>query len=209
MNISSIIFFLTAFTYNGGVKCVYFSEKILLFQEKGLTTTIDSYSRTNKLVGGALLGSLAVIFQSAGIFTGLGFILSMMSTGPLVLASLLSLRIGVMTYIITVCLLTIFQPSEVLVFLFTTGLLGLSLGIGLKYFKRSLFVILFAAFCLTLGISLLLYGLHFPILGPSITSDFNSMVILGTFAFSLLYSWIWQKLSIIALKLLSKTLFRR
>ena len=101
-----------------------------------LTITIDSYSKTIKLVGGALLGSIAVIFQSAGIFTGLGFILSMMSTGPLVLASLISLRIGVMTYIITVCLLTIFQPSEVLVFLFTTGLLGLSLGIGLKYFKE-------------------------------------------------------------------------
>jgi hypothetical protein len=184
------------------------------FFKKGITNVsgdelppkIDSYSKTIKLVVGALLGSIAVIFQSAGIFTGLGFILSMMSTGPLVLASLLSLRIGVMTYVITVCLLAIFQPSEVLVFLFTTGLLGLSLGIGLKYLKKNLLVILFAAFCLTLGICLLLYGFHFPILGPSITSDFNSMVILGTFAFSLLYSWIWQKLSIIALKFLSTVL---
>ena len=183
---------------------VFFKKGITNVSGDELTPTIDSYSKTIKLVVGALLGSIAVIFQSAGIFTGLGFILSMMSTGPLVLASLLSIRIGVMTYVITVCLLAIFQPSEVLVFLFTTGLLGLSLGIGLKYLKKSLLVILFAAFCLTLGISLLLYGFHFPILGPSITSDFNSMVILGTFTFSLLYSWIWQKLSIIALKFLIK-----
>ena len=114
----------------------FFKKGIINVSGDELTPTIDSYSKTIKLVVGALLGSIAVIFQSAGIFTGLGFILSMMSTGPLVLASLLSLRIGVMTYVITVCLLAIFQPSEVLVFLFTTGLLGLSLGIGLKYFKE-------------------------------------------------------------------------
>ena len=123
----------------------FFKKGITNVSGDELTPTMDSYSKTIKLVVGALLGSIAVIFQSAGIFTGLGFILSMMSTGPLVLASLLSLRIGVMTYVITVCLLAIFQPSEVLVFLFTTGLLGLSLGIGLKYLKKSLLVILFAA----------------------------------------------------------------
>ena len=39
-----------------------------------LTPTIDSYSKTIRLVVGALLGSIAVIFQSAGIFTGLGFV---------------------------------------------------------------------------------------------------------------------------------------
>jgi hypothetical protein len=34
------------------------------------------------------------------------------------------------------------------------------------------------------------------------------MVILETFAFSLLYSWIWQKLSITAFKILSKAFSR-
>lgn len=174
-----------------------------------LIPTTDSYSKTMRLVVGALLGSIAVIFQSAGIFTGIGYILSMMSTCPLVLASLLSLRIGVMTYFVTAFLLAMFQPSELLVFLFTTGLLGLSLGIGLKYLKRSIFIIPFAALCLTLGISILLYGFKFSILGPSVTSHFSSMVILGTFAFSLLYSWIWKKLSISAFKVLNKVFSRR
>ncbi|MEH7237952.1 hypothetical protein [Bacillus sp. JJ1562] len=170
---------------------------------------IDSYSKTMRIVVGALLGSIAVIFQSAGVFTGIGYILSMMSTGPLVLASLMSLRIGVMTYFVTGFLLAILQPSELLVFIFTTGLLGLSLGIGLKYLKKSLFIILFAALSLTLGISLLLYVLKFPILGPSVTSHFNSMVILGTFAFSILYSWIWKIVSISAFKGLNKIISRR
>lgn len=169
-----------------------------------LVPTIDGYSKTMRLVVGALLGSIAVIFQSAGIFTGIGYILSMMSTGPLVLASLLSLRLGVMTYFVTIFLLAMLQPSELLVFPFTTGLLGLSLGIGLKYLKRSVFIIPFAAVCLTLGISILLYGFKFPILGPLVTSQFSSLLVLGTFAFSLLYSWIWKKLSISAVIVLSK-----
>lgn len=174
-----------------------------------LIPTIDSYSMSMRLVVGALLGSITVIFQSAGIFTGIGYILSMMSTGPLVLASLLSLRIGVITYFVTLFLLAMFQPSELLVFLFTTGLLGLSLGIGFKYLKRSIFIIPFAALCLTLGISVLLYGFKFSILGPSVTSHFSSLVILWTFAFSLLYSWIWKKLSITAFKVLNKVLSSR
>lgn len=169
-----------------------------------LVPTIDGYSKIMRLVVGALLGSIAVIFQSAGIFTGIGYILSMMSTGPLVLASLLSLRLGVMTYFVTIFLLAMLQPSELLVFPFTTGLLGLSLGIGLKYLKRSVFIIPFAAVCLTLGISILLYGFKFPILGPLVTSQFSSLLVLGTFAFSLLYSWIWKKLSISAVIVLSK-----
>ncbi|MCC3359252.1 hypothetical protein [Bacillus sp. REN16] len=170
---------------------------------------IDRYSKTVRIAVGALLGSISVIFQSAGIFTGVGYLLSMMSTGPLVLASLLSLRMGAMTYFVTGFLLAMLQPSELLVFLFTTGLLGVSLGIGLKYLKKSIFIILFAALCLTLGISTLLYVLKFPILGPSVTSHFNSMVVLGTFAFSILYSWIWKKVSISAFKGLNKILTRQ
>jgi hypothetical protein len=186
-----------------------FFKKVTSVSGDEVVPTIDSYSKTMRIVIGALFGSIAVIFQSAGVFTGIGYILSMMSTCPLVLASLLSLRMGVMTYLITIFLLAMFQPSELLVFLFTTGLLGLSLGIGLKYLKKSIIIITFAALCLTLGISLLLYGLKFPILGPSITTHFNSLVILGTFSFSLVYSWIWKKLSISSFKVLNKFLSRR
>lgn len=169
---------------------------------------IDRYTKTMRLIAGALLGSIAVILQSAGVFTGIGFLFSMMSTGPLVLASLLSVRIGLMTYSITAVLLMLVQPSELLVFLFTTGLLGVSLGVGLKYFQRTVWIISFAALCLTLGISLLLYVFQFPILGPSISSQFSIPVILGTFAFALLYSWMWKVISMSMIKSLTKILHK-
>ncbi|MBO0992879.1 hypothetical protein [Bacillus sp. SD088] len=174
-----------------------------------LTSTMDSFSKTMRLVAGALLGSLAFILQSAGVFAGVGYILSILSTGPLVLASILSLRLGVMTYFVTIFLLAMFQPSELFVFPCTTGLLGLSLGMGLKCLKRSVLIVTFSALCLTIGISILLYGIKFPILGPAITAQFSSVVIFGVFAFSLLYSWIWQILSTSAIKLLNKILSRR
>lgn len=187
----------------------FFKKITSIVWEVELIPTIDSYSKTMRLVVGALLGSIAVILQSAGTFAGIGYILSMMSTGPLVLASLLSLRIGVLTYFVTTFLLAMFQPSEVLVFLFTTGLLGLSLGIGLKYIKRNIFIIPFGALSLTLGISILLYVFKFPILGPSATTHFSSIVILGIFSFSIFYSWIWKKLSIATFKVLNKIIFQR
>jgi hypothetical protein len=179
------------------------------FWKPVLIAKLNDYSQTTRFVMGALLGSIAVIFQSAGIFTGVGYIISMMTTGPIVLATLLSVRIGCLTYLVTILLLAIVQPSELLVFLFTTGLLGLSLGIGLVYLKRTLLILSFSALSLTLGISLLLYVVKFPILGPSVSSDLNVVVSLSTFAFSFLYSWIWLKLSIMAFNLFHKVIFRR
>lgn len=174
-----------------------------------LPFTMDFYSKTTRLVMGSLLGSAAVILQSAGIFTGLGYILSMLTTGPIVLACLLSLRIGLITYFVTIFLLAVVQPSELLVFPFTTGLLGLSIGLGLKYLKRPIFIILFAAFCLSTGICILLYGIGFPILGPSVSSKFNILVFLATFTFSILYSWIWMRVSVWAFNVFHQAIIRR
>ncbi|AST90984.1 MULTISPECIES: hypothetical protein [Sutcliffiella] len=169
---------------------------------------VGGFSQTKKLVIGALLGAIAFMLQSAGIFAGIGYLFSMMSTAPLVIASLLSLKIGTMTYFVTIFLLAMFQPSELWVFPFTTGLLGLALGVGLKYLRRSIFIIPFAAICLSLGIIILLYGFKFPILGPSVTTNFSGVVILAILVFSLLYSWLWQFVSLFIIKLLKRILPR-
>lgn len=113
-----------------------------------------------------------------------------------------------MTYFVTIFLLAMFQPSELWVFPFTTGLLGLALGVGLKYLRRSIFIIPFAAICLSLGIIILLYGFKYPILGPSVTTNLSGVVILVILVFSLLYSWFWQFLSLFIIKLLKRILPR-
>ncbi|WP_052124153.1 hypothetical protein [Ureibacillus manganicus] len=187
----------------------FFKKVAKSIWEEESIPSLEGYSMTMRLLVGSLLGSMAVILQSTGIFTGIGFMFSMMSTGPVVLASLLSLRIGLMTYIITCFILALLQPSELLVFLCTTGLLGLSLGIGLKVLKRGLFIVSFGALCLTMGISILLYVLQFPILGPSVTSQFSIIIILIVVIFSLLYSWLWKIISVSIFKALYKVFFKR
>ncbi|MDZ5471391.1 hypothetical protein SM124_06485 [Bacillus sp. 31A1R] len=170
--------------------------------------TNQAYSKTTKLVLGSLLGALAAILQSAGLFAGVGYIFSTITTGPIILATIISIRIGILTYVLTTLLLVIIQPTEVLVFLFTTGLLGVGLGIAFKLLKKGILVTLMGGITLSLGIFALLYIFQFPILGPSVTSKVSGTVILGTLVLSILYSWIWMRLCMIGMRHLNRFIFR-
>jgi hypothetical protein len=165
------------------------------------------YSNTNKMVLGSILGAMAAILQSAGLFTGVGYIFSTLATGPIILATILSVRIGMLTYVLTGILLFIIQPTEVLVFLFTTGILGVGIGLGLKYFKRTFTVTSIGGFSLGLGILLLLTLFNFPVLGPELTQISVSLV-LGILAFSMVFSWIWIKVSLVCMKYLNRLVLR-
>jgi hypothetical protein len=163
----------------------------------GITT--DHYSATIKLVFGSLLGAIAALLQAAGLFSGIGYVLSMLATGPIIIATIMSIRVGLLTYVLTALLLLVIQPTEVLVFLFTTGILGIGLGTGFKVLKRKLFVTAAGALTLAMGIASLLYLFQFPILGSSLTGQLNMSVTAGILAFCLLYSWIWMRVSLFAM----------
>ena len=91
-------------------------------------------SLANKLVLTALMSTLATMFQAAGnLVPGMGLLISPFSTLPIfLLFSILfySIREGILSYILTIFLLFIIEPSELIVFPFTTGLLGLALGVS-------------------------------------------------------------------------------
>lgn len=103
-------------------------------------------------------------------------------------------------------LLLIIQPSEIIIFLFTTGLLGLCIGLALRLFKKRAVVVAFAALSLTVGIAVLLYGFRFPVLGPLISSDFRLTTSAIIYAFSFIYSWLWVEISIANLRFLARAL---
>ena len=84
-------------------------------------------SLANKLVLTALMSTLATMFQAAGnLVPGIGLLISPFSTLP-IFAIFYSIREGILSYILTIFLLFIIEPSELIVFPFTTGLLGLAL----------------------------------------------------------------------------------
>src|SRR5690606_21054319 len=99
--------------------------------------TFYHYKRTRKLILASIFACLAAIFQSAGGYLpGIGYLISPLATAPILLCSLLSIPYGFMSYLLTIMLLVILQPTELIIFPFTTGILGLGIGASFHFFRK-------------------------------------------------------------------------
>ncbi|WHY31742.1 hypothetical protein [Bacillus wiedmannii] len=162
----------------------------------------------NQLVITALMSALATMFQAAGnLIPAIGLFISPFATLPIFLAICYSIREGILSYILTILLLFIIEPSELIVFPFTTGLLGIALGLSFIQFKRRIWVVSFSALCLLLGIIIVLDIFRFPVLGPAIHTTMNIKIILSIFILSFLYCWIYAGLCRILLNRVYKVWF--
>ncbi len=165
-------------------------------------------SLVKKLVITALMSSLATIFQAAGnLIPGIGLFISPFATLPIFLAICYSIREGILSYALTIFLLFIIQPSELFVFPFTTGLLGIALGVAFLQFKRRIWIVSFSATCLLIGIMIVLDIFHFPVLGPAIHTTMDIKIISLIFILSFLYCWIYTGLCKIMMNRLYKILY--
>ncbi|MGO4699321.1 hypothetical protein AB4Z50_34305 [Paenibacillus sp. 2TAB26] len=154
-------------------------------------------NQTKLIVTIAFLSALTALFQSAGGFLpGVGYLISPLSTAPIVFATLISFRSGLTAYALSNLLLFLIQPSELIVFPFTTGLLGMALGIFIALSKNRIQVIFISASALWAGITLVLYAFRFPLLGPSVATSFRIDITVYVFLFSLLYSGMWTEISL-------------
>ncbi|WP_098747878.1 hypothetical protein [Paenibacillus sp. EZ-K15] len=160
---------------------------------------------TRKMITVAFLAALSAIFQSmGGLLPGIGYLISPLATAPIVLCTILSVGSGLTAYSLTIVLLFFIQPSELIVFPFTTGLLGLGIGGSLLYLKIRLPAVVAGSFSLWAGILLLLYVFRFPVLGPAVSSSFSLSTIAIVYVFSLFYSWLWVEISRYFIKKISK-----
>lgn len=176
---------------------------------RSISTNISvSGSKIGRIVIASMLSAVAAIMQSAGALGGPGFIISSLVTLPIAVAAILSITTGAAAYSVTLLLLLILQPSETVIFPFTTGLLGLGIGLALRFFKTRAAVTGFAALSLALGISFLLYILKFPILGPASPHSFSLIVLAAIYVFSYMYSWLWCEISILALRFLNRAVVK-
>lgn len=149
----------------------------------------------NKLVITALMSALATMFQAAGnLIPGIGLLISPFATLPIFFAIFYSIREGILSYILTFSLLFIIQPGELIIFPFTTGLLGIALGVSFLQFKRRIWIVSFSAVCLLIGIMIVLDIFRFPVLGPTVHTTMDIKVISLIFILSFLYCWIYAEL---------------
>ncbi|PEC22073.1 hypothetical protein [Bacillus cereus] len=165
-------------------------------------------SIVNKLVITALMSALATMFQAAGnLIPGIGLFISPFATLPIFFAICYSIREGILSYVLTIFLLFIIQPSELFVFPFTTGLLGIALGISFLQLKRRIWVVSFSAICLLIGIMIVLDIFRFPVLGPTVHTTMDLKIISLIFILSFLYCWIYAGLCKIMMNKLYKVLY--
>ncbi|WP_047983244.1 hypothetical protein [Ornithinibacillus californiensis] len=163
------------------------SEEVRLFQK-----TFHNFKYMKKLILVSFLACLAAIFQSAGgFFPGIGYLISPLATAPILLCSMFSIPFGFMSYLLTIMLLVILQPTELIIFPFTTGLLGLGIGASLHFLRKRITIIASGSVLLMVGIMSLLYVFRYPVLGPVGSDSFSLLTTGGIFLFTFLYSWLW------------------
>lgn len=186
---------------------MYFTKSISEPAKRIHQTARQKWSFPKWIVFIAFMGALSSLFQSMGGFLpGIGFIISPLATAPIVLSFILSFRMGLSAYALTLVLLLLIQPSELIVFPFTTGLLGAGLGAAFYRADRRISILLSGGILLFLGIAFLLYGVGFPVLGPGMTSSFSWGLCGLLFGFSIAYSWLWTEISKVLLQRFSKIL---
>lgn len=156
-----------------------------------ITKIRNQRSFTFKLVASALMSLIAAILQAAGgVIPGIGMLISPFSTAPIIISVLIFPLYGILSYFLTIFLLLLLQPSELIIFPFTTGAMAIGIGFGLILFNKVWKVISFSSLFLSIGICLLLYLLQFPVLGPFLI-EFRVLNVLIIYLFSLVYCWIW------------------
>ena len=186
-----------------------FILKSVSTEVKPMQEVFMQQSKAKKMVLYALLTCIAAVLQAAGgIIPGAGYLISPLATAPILLCTMLSLSFGVTAYFLTILVLLILQPSELIVFPFTTGLLGLGTGAAFFYFNKKICIVLSGATLLTMGIISLLYLFHFPVLGPAVSDSFSFVTLSLIFLFAYFYSWIWVEVGMIIFKRLKKIIFR-
>lgn len=165
------------------------------------------HTKAKRLVLGSILACMATVLQVAGGFLpGIGYFISPFSTLPILIGAMFFLQMGVMSYLLTILLLFILFPSELFIFPFTTGLLGIGIGGAFSFFKKRLSIIFVGAILLTIGIMSLLYVFHFPILGPAVSDSYSFLTVGSVFIFTFLYNWLWVEMALFFFKKLKNVI---
>ena len=141
---------------------------------------------------GGVLTAVTVLFQSAPVFLpAIGLALSPLSTLPVVIAAVSSISLGFSVFFASAFILAFVSTQETIIFLLTTGILGIAIG-ALLFRKGIAISICVSSVTLSLGIAFLTYIAGVPsfveFMG-SLSIPFASLIF---FSFSLVYASAWN-----------------
>lgn len=153
---------------------------------------------------GGILTALSVLFHSAPVFLpGIGLALSPFATLSIALAAVASTYSGVIAWFASAIILLLISPQEAVIFLLTTGPLGLVLGAG--YNKRIVPSAAAAGGTLFVGINLLKHVAGIAVFGSMTPNDSLLTEAFIFLLFAAVYSIIWLFILRLIISLLLKT----
>lgn len=144
---------------------------------------------------GGLLICLSVLLQLLPTSFGEVFVIvTIFSAIPIYFLSRLNPKAGLLGYILTGILISFLNVHEGLFFLFTNGVVGLSLGAFSNKLKSKLLIALFSGILLSLSLILVNFIIGIPVLGVNLPGNLLIQISILLF-FSLIYCFIYLLLA--------------
>lgn len=159
---------------------------------------------TKTVVIGALFAIIAALFQAIPILLSEIFVLfTIFSAVPIYIVSKINPKVGVLSYFVASMLILLISTHEGLFFLFTNGIIGVSLGTCSYYTKKKVVIWFLSSFVLTITLCIMNYGIGIPVFGTKIPGAVIIQLVM-LFLFSAVYSIIYYYFSSFIFKILKK-----
>lgn len=146
--------------------------------------------KTNELTFAAVLTALILVIEVLAAKTGEALvILTIFSTLPLYILTCKKVKLGLMSYSIVALVLCMINFHQLIFFLFTNGLIGLTLGI-LSQYRKALRVVVTASISVMglLGVSLVL-GIN---LFEMVYKEAMIVGVIVIFVLMMIYCWFYD-----------------
>lgn len=144
---------------------------------------------------GGLLICLSAILQLLPTTFGEIFIIAtILSAIPIYILSRISPKVGLIGYIIAGICIFFFNVHEGLFFLFTNGLVGVSLGTFNYILESKLLISLFSGIVLTLSLSIVNFIIGIPVLGINLPGKLLTQISI-LMVFSIVYCFVYLYLA--------------
>ncbi|MBH1941860.1 hypothetical protein I5677_13235 [Mobilitalea sibirica] len=144
-------------------------------------------NRTKMIVFGALMAALAAIIQSLpALLTEAVIFITIFSSIPIYIIARIKPTVGVLSYLVAAFLVMLISLHEALFFLFSNGVVGLSLGSCSYFMIRKLLLAVLSALMLTLSLCIINYGIGIMVFGSELPGALIVQIII-IFVFSCIY----------------------
>lgn len=159
---------------------------------------------TKTLIIGSLFAVIAALFQLIPtLFSEVFVFFTIFSAVPIYIVSRINPKAGVLSYFVASMIVTLLSIHEALFFLFTNGIVGISLGICSHYTKVKTITWSLSSLVLTITLSIMNYGIGIPVFGSKIPGIIIIQIAI-IFLFSIVYNVFYYYFSSFIFNLLKK-----